>query len=363
MCALLCEPTRLGVHPVRNRIWLAPLTNQQSHRDGRLSEAERRWLLRRAEGGFGVVETCAAYVAADGRGWPGAAGIATPAHAEAWGGVGAALARRGALGIVQLFHGGVRSPRSLTGQGPWSASAFSEDGPGFEVPRAATEADIAGVLAAFASAAARAVGAGFAGVELHAAHGYLLSQFLSATQNTRSDAWGGDRTRRMALLRAALRAVRAAVPAEAVVGVRLSPEDFGMARGLDLDDSLATAEALAEDGVDFLHISLWDATRNTRKYPEQHPIPLFRARVGAVPLVVAGGIWDRADAEAALARGADFVALGRAGIAHPDWPRRAEAPGYAPARPPFRAEALRAADVSPRFVSYLRRFSGFIHGP
>lgn len=363
MSSRLTEPTLLGVHPVRNRVWLAPLTNLQSHADGRLSEAERRWLLRRAEGGFGVVETCASYVSADGRGWAGAAGIATEAHGHAWAGVGAALARRGALGIVQLFHGGVRSPRALTGEQPWSASAFPEDSAGFEVPRAATEADITGLIANFAAAAARAVAAGFAGVELHAAHGYLLSQFLSATQNQRSDAWGGDATRRAALLRAVFAAVRAAVPAGTLVGVRLSPEDSGMARGLDLDDSLGTAAALARDGVDFLHLSLWDATRHTRKRPSEHPIPLFRERVGAVPLVVAGGIWSRADAEAVLARGADFVALGRAGIAHPDWPQRAVAADFAPARPPFAPESLRRVDVSPRFVSYLRRFPGFVHGP
>src|SRR5690606_35508424 len=110
----------------------------------------------------------------------------------------------------------------------------------------------------FRDAAVRARRAGFDGVELHGAHGYLLSQFLSATMNRREDAWGGSFENRARLMREVVRAVRAAVPASFLVGVRLSPEDYFTARGLDLDENVTLAGLLADDGMDFLHLSLWD---------------------------------------------------------------------------------------------------------
>ncbi len=282
---------RNGVR-ARNRAWLAPMTNQQSHHDGSLSDDEFRWLEMRAGRGFGVIETCASHIALDGQGWEGELGVFSDALLPGLTRLASMIREHGALGLVQLFHGGVRSPSKLTGQQPWSASTWSEDTPGFEPPRAATERDILGAIEHFATGATRAHRAGFAGVELHGAHGYLLSQFLSATMNTRDDAWGGSFEGRARLLRETLRAVRRAVPREFVVGVRISPEDFGNARGLDLDESLTLARWLADDGVDFLHLSLWDATRNTTKRPDEHAVPLFRAALPAdLPIVVAGKVW------------------------------------------------------------------------
>ena len=342
----------------RNRVWLAPMTNWQSHADGSLSDDELRWLVARAEGGFGVIETCASHVALDGQGWPGELGVYDDALLPGLTRLAGALSS--ACPLVQIFHGGVRSPSKLTGKQPWSASAFHEDKPGFEVPRAATEGDIFRAIGEFRDAAVRAHRAGFAGVELHGAHGYLLSQFLSATMNTRDDGWGGPSfDARARLLRETVRAVRAAVPETFVVGVRISPEDFGNARGLDLDESLALARMLEEDGIDFLHLSLWDATRNTAKRPTEHAIPLFRAAT-KVPLVVAGKVWTKEDADRILDLGADGVALGRAAIANPDWPMRCNEVGWEPKRPPLTADELLARALSPVFVDYMRNWKGFV---
>jgi 2,4-dienoyl-CoA reductase-like NADH-dependent reductase (Old Yellow Enzyme family) len=344
-----------------NRVWLAPMTNLQSHDDGTLSDAEHAWLARRAEGGFGVVETCAAFVAQDGKAWPGQLGIARDEHELGLSRLARTLRGHRAIGIVQLFHGGARAPSTVSGSAPWSASTWSEDTPGFEPPRAAAEADLRRVIGAFRDAAVRAVRAGFDGVELHAAHGYLLSQFLSRTMNLRDDGWGGDLAGRARLLRECTRAVRSAVPEGFAVGVRLSPEDFGQARGLDIDESLEVATQLARDGVDFLHLSLWDAEKNTKKRPDAHPVPLFRQAVPVrVRLVAAGGVWTRAQAEALLDRGADFVALGRASVGNPDWPRRVVDPWWVPARPPYTVEDLAAVAVSRPFADYLRRWKGFV---
>ncbi len=342
---------------MKNRAWLAPLTNSQSHADGTLSDDEREWLMMRARGGFGVVETCAAHVAKDGQGWAGELGIFGDQHIAGLATLAAGLREAGALGLVQLFHGGLRSPATLTGETAWSASASGEP----DVARAATEADIARVLDQFEAAAVRAYEAGFGGVELHGAHGYLLCQFLSATMNTRSDLWGGSLEGRARLAREAMRRVRGAVPATFVVGVRLSPEDFGNARGLDLDESLAVARWLADDGADFIHISLWNAQRNTVKRPEEHAVPLFRAAIPAeVPLVVAGGAWTRADAEDLLRKGATAVAVGRAAIANPDWADRVADPTWEPRRPPLTIAELRERGLNATFAEYMRRWKGFV---
>jgi len=258
----------------------------------------------------------------------------------------------------------VRATRRLTGEQVWSASAWHEDGEGgedSEPPRPATEADLERVIADFAAAAARCKAAGFRGVELHGAHGYLLTQFMSSVQNTRTDAWGGDLAGRARLAREVMRAVRARVGSSFTVGVRLSLESGGQAKGLDLDESLQIAAWLAADGADFIHASLWYAERTTRKYPDRHPIAMLRAALPAdVALIACGNLWTAADASAALDRGADIVALGRCAIFNPDWPRRATTPGWEPRRPPATPSELAELAVSPAFVEYLRHFKGLV---
>jgi len=346
-----------GGKSAKNRVALAPLTNMQSHADGTLSEEELRWLRMRAEGGFGIVSTCAAHVAKDGQGWPGELGIHDDELLPGLERLAAALRGAGALAFVQLFHGGYRADPAVTGQRSWTASEFPNLPDG---PRAASEDDLVRVIRQFAEAAARAHRAGMDGVEVHGAHGYLFTQFLSRVDNRRTDGWGGPLENRARLLREALRAVRASVPPDFVVGVRLSPEDFGNARGLDLDESLTVARWLARDGADFIHLSLWNVGRNTTKRPEVHALTEFRAVVPPeVRLFAAGKIWTRAEAEQVLALGADVVALGRCAIANPDWPILARA-GKEPSRPPLTPEELVARGLSPRFVTYMRQWKDFV---
>jgi 2,4-dienoyl-CoA reductase-like NADH-dependent reductase (Old Yellow Enzyme family) len=341
-----------------NRVALAPMTNMQSHDDGTLSDDDLAWLIRRVEGGFGVIETCAAHVAKDGQGWTGELGIFDDAHLPGLTRLAGALRERGVTSIVQIFHGGARADAKLTGERPWSAVELPGDP---NAPRAATVGDIERVIAQFRDAAVRAHEAGFDGVELHGAHGYLLCQFLSAL-NTRSDGWGGDLAGRARLLREVTRAVRAAVPASFVLGVRISPEDWGNAKGLDLDENLQLARWLCEDGIDFLHISLWTAQNNTKKRPDEHPVALFReACPREVPIFVAGKVWTRAEAEELLGKGADVIALGRSAIANPEWPKLAAADaGWEPRRPPLTVKELVERGLSERFAGYMRIWKGFV---
>jgi 2,4-dienoyl-CoA reductase-like NADH-dependent reductase (Old Yellow Enzyme family) len=345
-----------------NRVFLAAMTNGQSLPDGRLGDDELRWLARRADGGFGVITTCAAHVAQDGKGWAGELGVHDDAMLPGLARLAERVQAGGALGLVQIFHGGVRAPSEVSGSRPWSATEFHEDTPGFEVPRAATEDDLVRVIDQFAAAARRARQAGWGGVEIHGAHGYLLTQFLSRTMNTRTDAWGGPSLEHRArLLREVTRAVRAAAPAPFVAGVRLSPEDWGNARGLDLDETVQVARWLADDGVDFVHLSLWRASEPSKKHPTRHAIELVREALPRdVKIVVAGGIWTRAEADALLARGADAIAIARAAIANPDWPKQAIDPAWEPKRPPLTPDELAERALSPRFVEYMRRWKNFV---
>jgi 2,4-dienoyl-CoA reductase-like NADH-dependent reductase (Old Yellow Enzyme family) len=339
---------------VRNRAFLAPLTNKQSHSDGSLGDDELRWLCSRAAGGFGLVETCAAHVSRDGQNWPGQLGIFDDALLPGLTRLADEIRRRGPASILQLFHGGGRADPTYTGVTPWGPS--EADG-----IRAATGDDLARVVKAFADAAVRAQTAGCDGVEVHAGHGYLFTAFLSATANQRADAWGGPLENRARLVRDTVRAIRGRVGRTFTVGVRLSPEDWGRVKGLDLDESLQVAQWLCEDGVDFVHLSLWQALAKSAKYPGTHPLPLFRRAVASrVPILAAGSIWTLDEAEAVLALGADAVAVGRAAIANPDWARRAADPHWAPRRPPVTIEELRASGLNRTFAEYMRSFAGFV---
>jgi len=345
---------------IPNRVALAAMTNGQSQTNGELGDDELHWLERRAVGGFGIVCTCAAYVARDGKAWDGELGVDRDEDVPGLTRLATAIKSHGSTAMVQLFHGGVRATQRLSGEQVWSASEFQEDSPGFETPRAATEADIVRTIEAFAAAAARCKRAGFDGVELHGAHGYLLTQFFSPVNNTRTDRWGGSVENRARFVREVTRAVRARVGANFTVGIRLSLEHGGHAKGLDLDESLQLAAWLAEDGVDFIHASLWRSENFTRKRPAEHPIPLCRAALPQeVALIAAGNIWTFEDAALARERGADMVALARPAIINPDWPKLAK-PGWEPRRPPLTPAELGELAVSPAFAVYLRQFKNLV---
>ena len=342
-----------------NRVWLAPLTNKQSHADGTLSDDELAFLARRAEGGFGLIETCAAHVAQDGKAWPGELGVHDDATLPGLRRLAARIHGTGALVSAQLFHGGLRATPAVSGVPTWSASPYAE--PGVTPPREATEEDLSRVVDQFAAAARRCEEAGFDAVELHGAHGYLLSQFLSTVYNRREDRWGGPLEHRARLIREVTRAVRAAAPS-LVLAVRLSPEDFGQAKGIDLDETIEVARWLAEDGMEVLHLSLWRSALPTTKRPDSHATTLFRAALGArVKIVVAGQIWTREEGEAQLALGADAIALGRSAIANPEWPRIVHRLGGGELlRPPLTEAQLRERALNETFVSYMRNWKGFV---
>ena len=355
--ALLDTPVFPYPFPAPNRIWLAPMTNKSSHADGHLSDDELRFLAARAEGGFGVIETCATHVSLDGQGWENEFGIFSDDLVPDWRRLSEEIHRHGALLLPQIFHGGARALRGEQRPLPWSASGAD----GEDRVRQGSEEDIVAVIEAFANAARRAEQAGADGVELHGAHGYLLCQFLSTTLNRRDDRWGGALDNRARLVRETLRAARAVVSDSFIVGVRLSPESFGSLKGLDLDESIQVAKWLCEDGADFIHLSLWDASRDSSKRPGVHTARAFReALPKEVPIITAGQVWTREDALAQLEHGASAVALGRSAIADARWPERVARAGHAPRRPPLTPAELSEQGLGQAFIDYMRKWDGFV---
>lgn len=339
---------------LQNRVALAPLTNLQSHSDGTLGDDELRWLIRRARGGFAWISTCAAFVSEQGHAWDGQLGVSSDAHLPGLTRLAEALREAQAPSLVQLHHGGV--------QARLAEDPISTGGP--EGARAATEADLQQVVADYVASARRAERAGFDGVELHGANGYLFTQFLAPEDNPRTDRYGGDLVGRARLLRETLQAVRAAVAPGFAVGVRLSPVDTWSRRGLVLADSLQVGRWLAEDGADFIHLSLRDAGGPPPFEVGEGPVAAaFQAALPPeVAVVAAGGVWTREEGQRALESGADVVALGRSAIANPDWPQRCAAEGLAPVRAPFAPEHLRDVAVGESFLTYLLRFPGLVVG-
>jgi len=342
-----------------NRFMLAPLTNQQSHADGTLSAEELQWLRLRAEGGFGLTMTCASHVQASGQGFPGQLGSWSNEHVAGLTELAAALNATGTVSYVQLQHSGNRSPVELVGQQPVCPS--DDEGTG---ARALTLAEVHDVVGAFVASARRAQQAGFHGVELHGAHGYLICQFLSPELNQRTDEYGGSLANRSRLLFEIIDGIRAECGDDLAVAVRLSPERFGV----QLSEIVELFGQLVDGGkVEMIDMSLWDVDRR----PE---VPGFEGRTlaeifaglprGQVRLGVAGKIHDPADVQRVLDLGVDIAVLGRVAIMHHDYPQLAADPAFVPRHAPVAAEVLAGEGVSPRFVDYLMgTFKGFVAAP
>ncbi|MEQ1565706.1 MAG: NADH:flavin oxidoreductase [Myxococcota bacterium] len=254
-----------------------------------------------------------------------------------------AASEQGTAAWVQLNHPGRQSPRLLD-RAPVAPSAVPMQGTwgAFAPPRALQPSEIEAIVAAFARAAGRVVRAGFGGVQIHAAHGYLVSQFLSPLTNTRSDGWGGGLEGRMRFLLEVVRATRAEVGPAVPVSVKLNTADFRPG-GFDTDEAVEVAAALERERIDLLELSggtyersaMFDEARPSTRAREGmflERAERIRARV-STPLMVTGGFRTREGMEAALDAGVDLIGLARPLAVEPDLAARllsGQATGAAP---------------------------------
>lgn len=356
MASLLDSLTFPRGATMKNRFMLAPLTNSQSHPDGVLSDEEHRWLTMRAEGGFGLTMTCAAHVQAIGQGFPGQLGVFDDKHIPGLTRLADKIKAEDSVAILQLHHAGMRSPAELIGQAPVCPSADEETG-----ARALSHEEAKDLAEDFIRGAQRAEAAGFDGVEIHGAHGYILCQFLSDEINHREDEYGGSLENRWRILLEIIDGIRERCAPDFLLGVRLSPERFGMYLG---EVTQLAERLMQEDQLDFLDMSLWDVWKEPEEeaYKGRPLIDYFTELPrGRTLLGVAGKIRTPAEAERALESGVDWIMLGRAGILHHDFPDKyAQDPGFVPASLPVSRDYLGREGLSPVFVDYMAGWPGFV---
>ena len=348
MAVLLFEPLKLRDVTLRNRIIVSPMC-EYSSTDGFANDWHLVHLGSRAVGGASAVLTEATAVTADGRISSADLGVYDDRHVEMLARIFHFVEAHGAVPGMQLAHAGRKASTSepwkggtpvAVGDGGWtpiwapSALAFRDD---WQVPRAMTEADIRGVVEAFAAATRRLVDAGGRIAEIHAAHGYLLHEFLSPLSNQRTDRYGGSFENRTRIVREVVEGVRDAWPERLPLFVRISSTDW-VDGGWTIEDSIALARQLKERGVDLIDCSTGGNVAHV-KIPVgpgyQVPFAERVRRDAGIPTGAVGLITAPAQAEEILQRGqADAIIMARQLLRDPYFPlHAAQALGVTPPVP------------------------------
>ena len=323
---VLFEPFdfRSGVQ-LKNRVVMAPMTNFASHQDGTVSDVEVSYYDRRSNG-VGMVITACTYVTPNGKGFHGEFAADRDEMIPSLRRLADTIKSRGAKAILQIFHGGRECPPELVPAGDTvSASSVPSEREGALIPRALADSEIQEIIHAFGETTRRAIEAGYDGVEIHGANGYLIQQFFSPHSNQRDDRWGGDVHKRMTFPLAVIEEVKKVVAHHAnhpfLVGYRFSPEE-PTTPGITMSDTLQLLDVLAGQELDYLHVSLMDFRSKPREEADLEPtrLELIQDRVGArVPVIGVGSILTPDDALAALKTGVPLISLGRELIMDPDW--------------------------------------------
>lgn len=326
--SVLFSPLRVGALSLPNRMVMAPMTRGRNAADGTPSELLIPYYSSRADAGLLITEATA--ISTTARGWLGAPGIHAPSHVEGWRRVTDSVHRAGGRIFCQLWHmGRVSHPDFLDGALPVAPSAIAAKGSShtpkgkqdYVIPRALSVAEIGAIVGEYAQATKLAREAGFDGIELHGANGYLIDQFLRDGSNQRSDAYGGTPAKRARFLLEVVDAVSAAWAKERI-GVRISPT--GNYNDMRDSDPQATfthvARELAPRGLAYLHV-----TEALPGSPMHVPLPPVTPAIrSAYPgtLIVNGGYDAKTAAAAIEGKQAELVAFGVPFLANPDLVKR-----------------------------------------
>lgn len=343
----LFSPFQLAGHSIRNRIAMAPLTRQMAEADGTPTDEMTAYYARRARGGVGLIITEGTYENErfGAKAYLSQPGITSASHVKGWKRVVDAVHAQGAKIILQLMSGGrVSDPRVLAGQPPvsasdtqspgWSLYTDSEDEKAirnisgawpkvtFGKARGLSIDEIHQVAQGFADSASRAMEAGFDGVEVHGANGYLISQFIHPNTNLRTDEFGGSPENNIRIATLIGEKVRAAIGGGKIMTLRLSQDgvdDFTGAWPGGTRYAAAIGRALRGSAYNALHWASFSYLDN-RDPADKTPMPKVLKEASGLSMITNGGIAEGAQAEAALSAGAaDMVAIGRPLFAHPDW--------------------------------------------
>jgi len=327
----LFEPFTIRGLTLKNRIVRSATGEGVATPDGDLVDAHYEMYEALAKGGAGLIVSGHMFVKENGRASKGMAGIHNDDLIPQWRKLTDIVHEYGGVIAAQINHAGRQSTEEIIGETPIAPSAVTNKANGV-TPREATVEEILDLIECYAAAAARAKDAGFDAVQLHCAHGYLMSQFISPYTNQRTDEWGGSTHARMSFVLDVLRAVRERAGADYPVMIKLNAEDF-IDGGLTLKMSREIAEALEREGIDAIEISggmaetVSKIVRTNIRTPDKEAYfrPYAEAFRKAVktPLMLVGGIRSRAVMDAVLNDDvADFVSLCRPFIREPDLPNK-----------------------------------------
>lgn len=321
---------------LRNRVVMAPMTTWSANPDGTISEQELAYYRARAQG-VGLVLTGCTHVQPSGIGFTDEFAAYDDRFVPSLRKLAQAAKSGGAPAVLQIFHAGNKAVPSLVPNGELvsASSLAAPKGPfndGKLASRALNHEEILAVVRDFGEATRRAIEAGFDGVELHGAHGFLIQNFLSPLFNRRTDIWGGSLENRMRFPLEVVREVRRVIDAHAtrpfLLGYRISPEEPGEG-ALRINEALTLVDKLAQQGqIDYLHASLYDllAGQPQGGTSGQTTAQQFIARVaGRVPLLAAGQVRTPEEARRAMALGLPLVAVGKGLVMNPQWVELARA--------------------------------------
>ncbi|EGK9949057.1 NADH-dependent flavin oxidoreductase [Escherichia coli] len=319
---------------LRNRIVMAPMTTWSANPDGTISEQELEFYKRRSQN-VGLVITGCTYVTPSGIGFTHEFAAYDDRFINSLEKLAAAAKSGGAPAILQIFHAGNKAiPELVPNNDVISASASSVKSGDFMKrvvqSREMTENEMQETIRAFGDVTKRAIKAGFDGIELHGAHGFLLQNFFSPLFNQRNDRWGGDLEGRMRFPLAVLQEVKNVVYEYATkpfaIGYRISPEESATG-GLRIEDTYKLLDRLISSGISYIHTSLVSINDS---YPVESPngprtIELILNHIaGRVPVIAAGKIRTPSQAQEAISTGLPLVAIGKGLVINPEWVTLAE---------------------------------------
>lgn len=323
----LFSPFQLKDFQLKNRIGLAPMTRMSSVKDSIPRQDVFDFLIRRAEKGAAVVYTEAIVTDYEcAQGYPGQARILNEKQIEAWKPVVESIRNKGSVAIMQMFHCGRMAWPGINPAGRVIAPspvAPRQKNPltnaPYPVPDEISLLEIEQVIEGFINTARGAVSAGFDGIEVHGAHGYLISQFMSSYSNKRTDGYGGNTENRYRFAHEVIQAVREAVPDDRLLTFRIS--NWGVA---DMEVSLfegreeyqKVIQMLSKEPIDAVSVSTYRYA--DRAFGSDRNMAQLTREVTSLPIMICGGIYDRASAEDAL-KDADIVLSAKSLLLNPDW--------------------------------------------
>jgi len=326
MFTRLFSPIKIGSMELQSRIVMAPMQTNYADKDGYVTEQLIAYHAARARGGVAYNMTGQTCVALQGRYNSNMSCLYDDKYIAGFRRLADAVHQAGGRLVVQINHCGPIADPKATGMPVLGPSAV-QDNPKSGMPVEMTHEDIVGAVLDFAKAAGRAKTAGVDGIELHMAHGYLMSSFLTPQRNQREDAYGGDIQGRMRFPLEVLRGVRSTVGEGYPIICRFSMGEFEHI-GMSQEDALVFAKALEENGADALHISTFKDATAPYYLPQGHLVPYAAEvkKVVRIPVIAVGRIVDPEFAEQILQEGkADLVAMGRQLVADPETPNKAKA--------------------------------------